>query len=220
MDHQTALSSQAVERYTLGEFTSPQREEFEEHFFSCPDCASALKEYEVFVANTRAVFKEDAAPSKQTAVTAAQPGWWKGVKTWFGAPVWVPAFAALAVAFVLLRNPGQPSLGPASGKYAEVQLTADFRGPVQRLTVPPDVAWVTLGLELQGMDPKRWASYRWELSDSNDTVVNQGVDTKNPWKHDIAASKFDSGKTYVLTMWGDRAVDPTPLRSRFAIDRK
>ncbi len=38
MDHQEALSMQAVERYTLGELISPQREDFEEHFAIAQTC--------------------------------------------------------------------------------------------------------------------------------------------------------------------------------------
>jgi anti-sigma factor RsiW len=39
MDHQEAMSMLASERYLLGEMTDAERDSFEEHFFSCAECA-------------------------------------------------------------------------------------------------------------------------------------------------------------------------------------
>ena len=222
MDHSTALESQAAERYTLGELTSPEREEFEEHYFSCSDCAAALQEYEVFVANARAVFTEDAqAKQPQQERAVAPENWWKGIRTWFGAPVWVPALAALVFAFVLFRNPtGQSSPDPNSER-AEWALVADSRsGSVEPHAVPPSAVWLAPSIKLEAMDPRRWASYHWELSDPGGSVLAQADGRENPLHLNIPASKLDSGKIYVLKVWGDRAIDPQPLISRFAIDRK
>lgn len=43
MTHEEAVASSLVEKYTLGELTDPLREEFEEHFFSCIDCAADVR---------------------------------------------------------------------------------------------------------------------------------------------------------------------------------
>ena len=228
MDHQTALSSQAVERYTLDELASPEREEFEEHYFTCEDCAAALQEYEVFAANARAVFTEDAQAmqreqerSAAESIQAAPSGWGKGIRTWFGAPVWAPALAALAFAFVLFQNAGGPSAPDPKGERAEWALVADSRsGSVEPHTVRRSAVWLAPSIRLEGMDPKRWASYHWELSDPGGSVVARADGRENPLQLNIPASTLDSGKTYVLKVWGDRAIDPQPLISRFAIDRK
>jgi anti-sigma factor RsiW len=39
MEHQEAVSTLASERYLLGEMTDTERDSFEEHFFSCAECA-------------------------------------------------------------------------------------------------------------------------------------------------------------------------------------
>ena len=39
MDHSEAVRLMATERYLLNEFTPAQKEEFEEHFFGCQECA-------------------------------------------------------------------------------------------------------------------------------------------------------------------------------------
>src|SRR5882724_2466197 len=103
MDHQTALSTQAVERYTLGELTSPEREEFEEHYFGCVECADALRAHEIFAANARAVFEEDEARVNQGAVVPGKRAWWA---KWFGMPVLGPALV-LAMAVLMMWNPGK-----------------------------------------------------------------------------------------------------------------
>ena len=217
MDHQTALSSQAVERYMLNELTSPEREGFEDHFFNCSDCATALQEYEVFLANTRAVFTEDARA--KPVPLAARPGPGAGFGRWFGAPALIPAFAALALAFVLLRNPAPD---PA-GEQVAWTLTPASRGAgedVPHLAIAQDVVWLTPSIELSGMDPKRWASYHWALSTADGKIVDEGDrrDGQNPLALKVRASKFESGKEYRLVVQGDPATQP--LVSKFVIDRK
>ncbi|HEV2701668.1 MAG TPA: zf-HC2 domain-containing protein [Steroidobacteraceae bacterium] len=43
MDHQEAIRLGAVERYLLNDLPGPLRDEFEEHFFNCRDCAADLR---------------------------------------------------------------------------------------------------------------------------------------------------------------------------------
>ena len=217
MDHQIALNTQAVERYTLSELTSPEREAFEEHFFSCPDCITALREYEIFVANTRAVFKEDAQIKTAPATSIDQPGWWSGFRNWFAIPA--VALAGLALAFVMLRNPQQPAPDP-NGPKSEWALVTDARdGAVPHHSIAPGVVWLAPSLKLQGLDPNRWIAYHWEVRDEGGKLVDQGDGHggENPLKLKIPASKFVSLKTYKLTVQGDAATGP--MVSSFIIER-
>jgi len=43
MDHSEALRLQAAERYVLGELSPELREQYEEHYFTCEECASDVK---------------------------------------------------------------------------------------------------------------------------------------------------------------------------------
>ncbi len=43
MEHQDAIQLGAAEKYLLGELTTAQRDEFEEHFFDCRECAADLR---------------------------------------------------------------------------------------------------------------------------------------------------------------------------------
>src|SRR5215467_1836795 len=63
MDHEAAVQQNAAERYLLGELTGEARGAFEEHFFTCPECADDVEALTVFAANARAVFREKPVPS-------------------------------------------------------------------------------------------------------------------------------------------------------------
>jgi hypothetical protein len=43
MDHNSAVKSQACEKYLLGELSPELRDAYEEHYFSCSDCATQLR---------------------------------------------------------------------------------------------------------------------------------------------------------------------------------
>jgi anti-sigma factor RsiW len=99
MDHNEAVRLQAAEKYVLGEFPQNLREEYEEHFFDCAECARDLKAAAVFVDTTREVLR--AAPelsAERNAVPARAhrqaPPFFFGWRRWLQ-PVLVPAFAAL-----------------------------------------------------------------------------------------------------------------------------
>ena len=57
MDHNEALRLHAVEKYVLGELRPSLRDEFEEHFLECQECALDVKAAAEFVDNVRAVLR-------------------------------------------------------------------------------------------------------------------------------------------------------------------
>ncbi len=57
MDHNEALRLHAVEKYVLGELPPSLRDEFEEHFFECQECALDVNAAAEFVDNVRAVLR-------------------------------------------------------------------------------------------------------------------------------------------------------------------
>src|SRR5271169_5963322 len=99
MDHSNAIDTQAVERYLLGELSASEAEEFELHYFACPQCALAVESGGVFIDGARAVWADE----KRTSASDRTPGnphtsFWDAV-----AGYWTrPAFALPAAAAVLL----------------------------------------------------------------------------------------------------------------------
>jgi len=82
MDHDTAVSQHAAERYALGEMEPTEQDKFEEHFFSCDSCAGDVRTVSVFIANAREVFR-GADEEAQPAVERARRGWFTFFKPSF-----------------------------------------------------------------------------------------------------------------------------------------
>jgi putative zinc finger protein len=98
MDHQEALRLQAVEKYILGELTPALREQFEEHYFDCPECAKDLKAVGNFVTASRLVLQDEEISSRVAphAAALARPGWFN----WLQPVISLPAIMALTAIVV------------------------------------------------------------------------------------------------------------------------
>jgi len=95
MEHSEAIRIKAAEQYLLGELTGAQREEYEEHFFTCQECAREVLAGAAFFDNAREVVR-DRTRRDAGALIASQPS-----------PRWFefflrPAFALPALALLVL----------------------------------------------------------------------------------------------------------------------
>jgi hypothetical protein len=114
MDHNEAVRLQAAEKYVLGEFPQNLRDEYEEHFFDCAECAVDLKAAAVFVDVSREVLRNEAGESVAKHAVPAQ-GRWFG---WFRPIVAVPAFAALLLAITYQNSVTIPRAKEAATRNA------------------------------------------------------------------------------------------------------
>ena len=92
MDHHEATRRGAVEKYLLDEIAPPERDEFEEHFFDCQECAADLRTTAAFL---------DAATQELKRFIPDVPAPKPARKSPF-AFLWRPAFAAPGLALLLL----------------------------------------------------------------------------------------------------------------------
>jgi len=97
MEHTQAIQLKAAERYVLGELPRDLREQYEEHFFSCVECAEEVNLAAAFVENSRAAMgSEPVMPPVRLPVGKKQR---PAASGWFAAflrPSFaVPVFAAL-----------------------------------------------------------------------------------------------------------------------------
>ena len=92
MDHEVALTSHAVERYLLGEMPSSERDQFEEHYFACTECAAEIRSASATLRDMKQALRE-VGPDRK----ASSPGW----LSWLRPQVLVPTFAALSLAVVV-----------------------------------------------------------------------------------------------------------------------
>ena len=89
MDHSEALRLQAAERYFLGELSPELREEYEEHYFECKECASDVKAAAAFADGARELFQ------KESRVEVTEGQQLKGWFDWLRPAVALPALAVL-----------------------------------------------------------------------------------------------------------------------------
>jgi hypothetical protein len=64
MDHHQAIQLTAVEKYVLDELTPQVRDEFEEHFFDCEECATDLRATTGFMDAAKREFKLHPVPKQ------------------------------------------------------------------------------------------------------------------------------------------------------------
>jgi hypothetical protein len=99
MDHLDAEKMKAAERYMLGDLAVSEVEEFERHFFDCPQCSEELRALTIFQENARAVFAgQDPAPVPVSVpVPKSAAGWWDGFSPLFGSRQWAMVLGALLI---------------------------------------------------------------------------------------------------------------------------
>src|SRR5437868_7162837 len=91
MDHNEAVRLKTTERYLMQELDPEQLEQFEEHFFDCPECALDVRATAKFLQQSKHVLSEpENAPSRVPASPSRKP--WLA---WFRPAFTVPALAAL-----------------------------------------------------------------------------------------------------------------------------
>src|SRR5207245_9522305 len=91
MDHNEAIRLQAAVKYVLGELSPVQRDEYEEHYFDCAECAVDIKALATFADTTREVLRQEKASQLANDLVPARGGWLR----WLQPIVAVPAFALL-----------------------------------------------------------------------------------------------------------------------------
>ncbi|HXB74555.1 MAG TPA: zf-HC2 domain-containing protein [Candidatus Acidoferrales bacterium] len=101
MKHKEAAATMAAERYVLGELHDTELEQFEEHFFSCPECAEDVRDLSDLTAGARELLQQprNAEPPKQRAAAPAT-GWrwpWPRLSPSFA---WGGAMAAVTLVAV------------------------------------------------------------------------------------------------------------------------
>ncbi len=151
MTHEEAVSTLASERYLLEEMSEPERETFEEHYFSCVECADDVRTAGVMRDGVRAGLMDEHAVHTVHDMTASAA--WRrknaGTRRWYQSPA-IPWAAAAALAVVA----GYQALVPAPGRsigqpmaLAPITLRPASRGQEPRVAIARDTAVVTLAID-------------------------------------------------------------------------
>ncbi|HEY7392292.1 MAG TPA: zf-HC2 domain-containing protein [Bryobacteraceae bacterium] len=209
MDHAEASRKLAVEQYLLGELSGAEREEFEEHFFYCSDCAAAVDAGSVLMANARKVLAQPGAFPRPAAVE--RKSLWLSWSGWRLVPAAALAGWALVavLGYQVLRGPsaGQLTIAPAvsvRAARAQQSLTFSRRQPAIAFEIVPEWQQSYIGYEAQ---IERAADHKvvFRGTISGEPVAN------NPLTISLRTAPLQPG-SYLLTFYGlESAANKTPL---------
>jgi hypothetical protein len=109
MNHKQAVELQLAVKYVLGELPAVQRDEYEDHYIDCPECARDVNAAAAFADTAREVFRQE-AKSEAHAQGQERGGWF----AWLRPIIAVPAFAMLLLllayeSFVVIPNAKEKS---------------------------------------------------------------------------------------------------------------
>jgi anti-sigma factor RsiW len=215
MDHRHAVETLALERYLLGEMPDQERDAFEEHFFSCVECAEDAR----------------AAGTLRDAVAGGMAG---AVKQPSGRVVRMPA-PRRRLASIVVPWAAAASLALVAGYQGLV-----MRSGLKQLAAPIALSPVTLRPASRGEEPVVFASAGAVLTlavDLGGGVTNGDIDYEIHQADDgtvasdhvsapkdgapllllVPASLFHPGRHYVLLVKNSGNAGLTPADYRFTV---
>ena len=192
MDHHLAVKSQACEKYLLGELSPDLRDAYEEHYFSCAECATQLRMTAEIVGAARQLFAQTPAPAVAAGARIVQEsgGWLRWLRPAIAIPVLATLLLVVGYQNLVLIPQLKESRAPRVLPMFSL-ISADTRGEtVPEFTtqanqpvglyvdVPADAAYSSYGISVQDPSgkttPLRSLSYA-EAQKTQVLVINPGA---------------------------------------------
>lgn len=206
MDHEVVVRLKMTERYLLGELDPDARDEFEEHFFDCPECALDVRAGDLFVEQSKVVLAEKSEPGSAgmpiPPPVPAKPGWFAWLRPGFVAPVMVLLLAVIGyqnlVTYPQLRHALN---GPRVLPFASINVgtwgsgglvisTRPGEGFLLFVRIPPDSSYSQYIADLHNPAGK----LEWSL-----TIPASS--TRDQWPLQVPGAKREGG-SYILIVRG------------------
>ncbi len=218
MNHQQAIATHAVERYLLDDLADDDRDAFEEHYFSCVECAEDVRIGALMREGVKAglIGAAPVVPGRPAQVVRISSR-----RRWHTSVV-LPWAAAAALAIVagyqaIWLAPG--SQQPLSAQIViPIALRPASRGAIVTLSRPQE-GIVAFALDFTSVDPAVLLTY--DLRTVDDKSVASGVTAAPPAGTPllllVPASKLDSPGGYVLLVRAGGGEKPPVAEYRFAV---
>jgi len=195
MDHDAVVRQNMTELYLLNELDPQARDEFEEHYFDCPDCAADVHAGALFVEQSKVVWASEESKSTLSERPAASPvrvpipvpassGWFAWLRPVFAVPVLALLLAVIGFQDRANRLLQQTVNSPQV--LASAVVNVNVRG-TEPIPVPAH-AGQAFGLSLNVPPDGRFSSYKLDLYSA------QG---KLEWSRTIPASGGGTVSLYV-----------------------
>jgi hypothetical protein len=115
MDHEKIKNEDIVDRYILGKLSAEEKQLFEEHYFGCDECFSAVQDADAVILGLK-----DLARNGELVIAGAETR--RTVPAWLKALIWRPAFAyALAAVVLVLVYPAWRGVMKVSRLESEIE---------------------------------------------------------------------------------------------------
>jgi hypothetical protein len=206
MDHDEVVRQKMTERYLLGELDPKARDEFEEHFFDCPDCALDVRAGARFVEQSKIVLAEKPEPVPASlpvpAPIRARPGWLAWLRPAFAAPVMVLLLAVIGYQNLVtypqlhqaLNSPRVLPWAPVNvgtwGSAGPIIQTRPGEGFLLFARIPPDGIYSTYVIEMYNPAGK----LEWSLTIPASSAQDQ-------WPLQVPGANREAG-SYILVVRG------------------
>ncbi|MCC6587914.1 MAG: zf-HC2 domain-containing protein [Bryobacterales bacterium] len=206
MRHEAAKEMLASERYLLGELTAEERDQFEEHFFTCAECAADVRAGAMLFDNLKAEL--DLSAPARVAEPECKVSLWDRIASWFIPQSLVPVGAALALAVVagyqqVVIIPGlQRALGPTAA--ATINIAPETRGDVPAVAIARSAR--TMAIDLEITVPVSGSLY-WTVLDDKGGVLFQLTSSAGPnVTLRLPTDKLPDGRYQIVAAAGDGRV--------------
>lgn len=87
MDHDQAVKSQVCEKYLLGELSPELRDAYEEHYFSCAECAMQLRTAAELIGASQQILARTPAIGAKVHAEPQREGWFKRLQPAIAIPM-------------------------------------------------------------------------------------------------------------------------------------
>lgn len=180
MNHEEAIRIKGTEQYLLNELSPELREQFEEHFFECAECANDLRAGALLIEQSKAILAAEAvAPPREVSVpAAAKASWW----AWLRPAIAVPVMALLLAVIAYQNWPSHRSPQILQAAYVNVGSrgaavpsisTGRGEGFLLRVTVPTDQTYSSYSADIFAPDGKLSWSLKLPVSAGQDSYFIQ-----------------------------------------------
>jgi hypothetical protein len=168
MTHEQAVSTLASERYLLDEMAAPERDTFEEHYFSCVTCATDVRTGALMRDGARAGLVGDHV---SRVVPFSPRRWYQS-----SALPWAIAASLAIVAGYqsLVMVPGLRSLDEPRA-LTPITLRPASRGQESRITVRPESGAITLAVDTGVSAPAGDLSYDLRTATGGDVLSGKAA---------------------------------------------
>ena len=208
MDHNQAVELHLAVKYVLGELPPVQRDEYEDHYMDCPECAKDVYAAAAFTDAAKDVFRQEGW-GEAPAPARERGGWFAWLKPAFAVPAMVVLLALVGYQnlIVLPQLKSSGSAGKAQVFNSFSLVAANVRGDrgdgAAKVQVQKNE---TFALDFDFLPTKQFDHYLCQLQDEAGRVLQQASVPANKEKQEVhfyVPNGVERAGNYSLVIAGD-----------------